>query len=265
MLQIKRHILIFKYIHKNGFAHVKELSDMFDVSPETIRRDLTTLAKNKKIIRSFGGAALPEHSGSFIEVEHAAAPDQFVDKAESFIKRTRERTDLKTKIAKAALQFIKPNDCIMMDNSSTCWFIARQMPDIELTVITNSLNIVQTLACRKKIRIICVGGEYSERHGDFYGPVAELTIKSFKVNKFFFSCQGIDSEYDIRDGNELNVRLKQEMLKVTDKKILLTDSGKFDQYSLYKICNLSNVDVFITNKFPSEKYRFDKIETIEVD
>ncbi|PVZ85969.1 DeoR/GlpR transcriptional regulator [Serratia sp. S1B] len=265
MLQVERHILIFNHIQKNGFAQVKELSNIFNVSLETIRRDLATLAENKKIVRSFGGAALLEHNAFALEVDHPTGLKHFVDKAESFLKRTHEGTDFKTKIAKAALQFIKENDCIMMDNSTTCWFIARQMPDIDITVITNSLNIVQTLACRKKVRIISVGGEYSERHGDFHGPVAELTIKSFKVSKFFFSCQGIDSEYAIRDGSELNVRLKQEMLKVTDKKILLADSRKFDQHSIYKICNLSDIDVLITNKLPAEKYRCERIETIETD
>lgn len=265
MLQVKRHLLIFRYIKENDCARVKELSDMFSVSQETIRRDLAILAKSKKIVRSFGGAALLENNNGYLEVERKAVSENFVDTAESFIKRTRERTDVKTRIAKAALTFIKENDCIIMDNSSTCWFLARQLPDINLTVITNSLNIVQTLACRKKIRIISVGGEYSERHGDFHGPVAELTIKSFKVNKFFFSCQGIAPQYDIRDGSELNVRLKQEMLNVSDKKILLADSMKFDQYSLYKICNLEGVDVLITNKLPSEEYRCAKIQTIETD
>ncbi|MDU2776464.1 MAG: DeoR/GlpR transcriptional regulator, partial [Klebsiella grimontii] len=150
-----------------------------------------------------------------------------------------------------------------MDNSSSCWFLARQLPDIELTVITNSLNIIQTLACRKKIRIVSVGGEYSERHGDFHGPVAEFIINNFKVNKLFFSCQGLDSGLEIKDSNEVNVRLKQEMLKVADQKILMVDSSKFERYSLYKICDLADIDVLITNELPADTYRQHQVHIVE--
>lgn len=167
------------------------------------------------------------------------------------------------RIAKGALQFIHEHECIIMDNSSSCWFLARQLPDIELTVITNSLNIIQTLACRKKIRIVSVGGEYSERHGDFHGPVAEFIINNFKVNKLFFSCQGLDSGLEIKDSNEVNVRLKQEMLKVADQKILMVDSSKFERYSLYKICDLADIDILITNELPGDIYRQHQVHIVE--
>lgn len=263
MLQVKRHSLIFEYVVEKGCARVNELSQIFGVSPETIRRDLTSLAKNKKIVRSFGGAMISENNASFLDVDNPTNNGNFVDKAEAFIKRTKEQPERKMRIAKSALQYIHEHECIIMDNSSSCWFLARQLPDIELTVITNSLNIIQTLACRKKIRIVSVGGEYSERHGDFHGPVAEFIINNFKVNKLFFSCQGLDSGLEIKDSNEVNVRLKQEMLKVADQKILMVDSSKFERYSLYKICDLADIDVLITNKLPKDIYRQECLEIVE--
>lgn len=265
MLQEKRHMLIFKYINENGCARVNELSSLFDVSQETIRRDLSVLAKGNKILRSFGGAVLPENNVSFLDVSRNISNELPIDKAESFIKRAQESPEFKIKIAKAASHFINEYECIMIDSSSTCLSLARQIPDIPLTVITNSLNIIQALACREKVKIICVGGEYAERHSNFYGPIAELIIKNFKVNKYFFSCQSIGHGYDVRDGNELNVRLKQEMMKVSDKKILLADSRKFDKYSLYKICDLDDVDILITNKLPSEDYQRGDVKVIEAN
>jgi len=158
MLQVKRHSLIVEYVVEKGCARVNELSQIFGVSPETIRRDLTALARNKKIVRSFGGAMISENNASFLAADTPTNHGNFVDKAEAFIKRTKEQPERKMRIAKGALQFIHEHECIIMDNSSSCWFLARQLPDIELTVITNSLNIIQTLACRKKIRIVSVGG-----------------------------------------------------------------------------------------------------------
>lgn len=116
--------------------------------------------------------------------------DNSIDRAESFRKRTEENPDIKARIAKAALQFIHHGDCILMDNSSTCWFLARQIPDIDVTVVTNSLRIIQALACRDRVRIIGIGGEYSERHDDFHGPVAEGAIRNFQINSFSFHARG---------------------------------------------------------------------------
>lgn len=108
-----------------------------------------------------------------------------------------------------------------------------------------------------------MGGEYSERHGDFHGPVAEFIINNFKVNKLFFSCQGLDAGLEIKDSNEVNVRLKQEMLKVADQKILMVDSSKFERYSLYKICDLADIDVLITNELPADTYRQHQVHIVE--
>ena len=154
-----------------------------------------------------------------------------------------------------------------MDNSSTCWFLARQIPDIDVTVVTNSLRIIQALACRDRVRIIGIGGEYSERHDDFHGPVAESAIRNFQINSFFFSCQGLNLGNGVRDGSEINARLKQVMLQVSGQKILLVDSTKFEQYAFSKICTLDEIDILVTNVCTDTRYRtqFPQLNIVEVD
>lgn len=95
--------------------------------------------------------------------------------------------------------------------------LARQIPDIEITVVTNSVKIIQALACRDKLRIIGIGGEYSARHDDFHGPVAENAIRNFQINTFFF-LSGINQDSGVRDGNDINAKLKQVMLQVSGQK-----------------------------------------------
>ncbi|KAA8998515.1 DeoR/GlpR transcriptional regulator [Affinibrenneria salicis] len=258
MLQAERYRMICTHVQQQGSALVAELSVMCQVSPETIRRDLTVLEKNRKLIRSFGGAvALDAPAPLSFEAAGEDYGHTGVDRAESFRKRTEEHPDNKMKIAKSALQFVQPGDCILLDNSSTCWFLARQIPDMEITVVTNSVKIIQALACRGRVRIIGVGGEYSERHDDFHGPVAENAIRNFQINTFFFSCQGLNQENGVRDGNEINAKLKQVMLQVSEKKILLADASKFEQYAFCKICMLDEVDILITNELLSKKYHND--------
>ncbi|HDL8054269.1 TPA: DeoR/GlpR transcriptional regulator [Yersinia enterocolitica] len=268
MLQAERYKIICSHVQQQGSALVTELSVLCQVSQETIRRDLTVLEKKQKLIRSFGGAvALDGPDLSVIDIKETHYSLNAIDRAESFRKRTEEHPDIKMKIAKAALQFIHPGDCILLDNSSSCWFLARQIPDIEITVVTNSVKIIQALACRDKVRIIGIGGEYSARHDDFHGPVAENAIRNFQINTFFFSCQGINQESGVRDGNDINAKLKQVMLQVSGQKILLVDSSKFDQYAFCKICMLDEVDILITNRLSSQNYRSDnpKLNIIESD
>lgn len=93
MLQVKRHSLIVEYVVEKGCARVNELSQIFGVSPETIRRDLTALARNKKIVRSFGGAMISENNASFLAADTPTNHGNFVDKAEAFIKRTKEQPE----------------------------------------------------------------------------------------------------------------------------------------------------------------------------
>ncbi|MFG1174762.1 DeoR/GlpR family DNA-binding transcription regulator [Erwiniaceae bacterium CAU 1747] len=254
MLQAERYKMICSYVQQHGSALVAELSTMCRVSQETIRRDLNLLERNKKLIRSFGGAvSLDDYDDRAHPVQDAFSKADTIDRAEPLRKRTEAHPDIKMKLAKAALPFIHPGDCILLDNSSTCWFLARQIPDIDITVVTNSVKIIQALACRDKVRIIGCGGEYSERHDDFHGPVAESAIRNFQINTFFFSCQGLNLENGIRDGSEINARLKQVMLQVSGKKILLADASKFDQSAFCKICMLDDIDILITNKVTEER------------
>lgn len=268
MLQAERYKIICAHLQKNGAVRVTELSQLCQVSQETIRRDLTVLERNKKLTRSFGGAvSLDDLDVTSIALEDKIRPTNSVDRAESFCKRTEENPDVKAKIAKAALQYIHPGNCILLDNSSTCWFLARQIPDIDITVVTNSLRIIQVLACRDNVRIIGIGGEYSERHDDFHGPVAESVIRNFQINSFFFSCQGLNLENGIRDGSEVNARLKQVMLQVSAKKILMVDSSKFEQFAFSKICMLDEIDIMLTNRCIDERYRslHPRLNVVEVD
>ncbi|AOV96744.1 DeoR family transcriptional regulator [Edwardsiella hoshinae] len=268
MLQAERYKMICSYVQLHGSALVAELSAMCKVSQETIRRDLNLLERNKKLIRSFGGAvSLNDYDERSLPIQETFYNSHTIDRAESLRKRAEEHPDIKMKLAKAALQFIHPGDCILLDNSSTCWFLARQIPDIDITVVTNSLTIIQALACRDKVRIIGCGGEYSERHDDFHGPVAESAIRNFQINTFFFSCQGLNLENGIRDGSEINARLKQVMLQVSGKKILLADSSKFDQFAFCKICMFDDIDILITDKVTEERKwgASQKFNVIEVD
>lgn len=242
MLPIERQRQIIEELNLNGRVLVAELVKLCQVSPETIRRDLTQLEKKGILQRSHGGAVINRPAAG-----NNNRRTVFNEYEATFRQRMNENEQQKMQIAKRALDFISIGDCLLLDSSTTCWFLARQLPDIELTVLTNSLRTIQALAVKSHIRTICLGGEYSDRYEDFHGVVAEYPLKEFLINKIFFSCSGLGGDGYLREGNENGAHLKQQMLLAAERKYLLMDASKFSRPSFARICHYRDVDFLITD------------------
>ncbi|EKP0260720.1 DeoR/GlpR transcriptional regulator [Aeromonas sobria] len=225
---------IEKYIVQAGSVTVKELSDRFSVSLETIRRDLQELESNGSVKRVHGGA---------ISLDNA-------DAGLAFNKRKHERSIEKKLIAYKALALIKPGDMIMLDASSTCWYLAEALPDISLTVITNSFRNVLSLAVKKNIKTIAIGGEYSEKYAAFVGTIASGNISQYRVDTLFLSCSAY-STTGVWENNEINASTKKVMLASAKQKVLLADSHKENRSGIVRICQFSDLDIILTEKTES--------------
>ncbi|MGO4742654.1 DeoR/GlpR family DNA-binding transcription regulator [Serratia quinivorans] len=263
MLPVERHRYITEILSQRGRILVQEVAQLCRISLETARRDLALLEKRGVLLRSHGGAVFMEHSTA----EKTYVPSQ-IEQGESFRDRSNQSPDSKTRIAKRALQLINTGDCLLLDSSSSSWFLARQLPDIQLVVLTNSVHIIQTLAVKANVRVIGLGGEYSAKYEDFVGVLAEQMLKEFVINKLFFSCHGICHEGGIRESNEHHARLKQQMLLSSEHKILLADSSKFGRRSFARICHYREIDTLITDHLEDEEFRqelaWSNVNVIEV-
>lgn len=263
MLPVERHRFITEVLAQRGRVLVQEVAELCQISLETARRDLALLEKRGMLLRSHGGAVFVEHQPA----EKHYVPSQ-IEQGESFRDRSNQSPDSKTRIAKRALQLINSGDCLLLDSSSSSWFLARQLPDIPLVVLTNSLHIIQTLAVKANVRTIGLGGEYSAKYEDFIGIYAEQMLKEFVINKLFFSCHGISHEGGIRESNEHHARLKQQMLLSSEHKILLADASKFGRRSFARICHYREIDTLITDHLDDEEFRqelaWSNVNVIEV-
>lgn len=263
MLPVERHRFITEVLTQRGRVLVQEVAAMCHISMETARRDLALLEKHGVLLRSHGGAVFVNRH----ENETLYVPAQ-IEQGESFRERSNQSPDQKTRIAKRALALINPGDCLLLDSSSTSWFLARQLPDIQLVVLTNSLHIIQTLAAKANVKTIGLGGEYSAKYEDFIGVLAEKILKEFVINKLFFSCHGISHEGGIRESNEHHARLKQQMVLSSEHKILLADSSKFGRRSFARICHYREIDTLITDSLEDDEFRqelaWSNVNVIEV-
>jgi len=135
MLATARRRKILELIQAEGSILVSEMSKRFQVTEETIRRDLDKLESEGKVIRTHGGAIINEARPVEIPLEFRAI----------------ERLEQKRAIAKEAVKLIQAEDCIALDASTTAWQMAKILPDLPITVVTNSVKVVMELAHKENI------------------------------------------------------------------------------------------------------------------
>lgn len=235
MLAAERYDRIVEMVNESGSMRVSELSDRCRVTEETIRRDLDRLEQARRLRRSHGGAV------------------SIKDDQPEIPYRVRETThaEEKKRIAQAALAMIHPGDRILLDASTTAGYMAANMPDIPLTVLTNSIQVATELSSKDKIEVISTGGQLAQRSLSFVGPLAERSLETYHVDKLFLSCKGVHLDGGgISESNELQARLKQKMVGISDQVILLADASKFGVRAFARVTGLNAVHAVILNEQP---------------
>lgn len=238
MLAAERRKKIIDLAHQDKKVLVSDLSKMFDVTEETIRRDLEKLEKDGIVSRTYGGAMLNRHTNEDLP----------------FTTRNALNTDMKRQLALQALDLINDGDTLMVDPSSTSFeFLKLLTNKNNLTVITNSINILQEFSS-SGMHIISTGGSLRPRSLSLVGPVAQATLQRYNVDKAIISCKGLDLDRGITESNEPECELKKYMLGQCDKVILLADHTKFDKTAFSGLAELERIDYLITDRKPNEKW-----------
>ncbi len=240
MLTIERRNKILEILKKDGRVVVSNLSAMFNVTEETIRRDLEKLEKEGLAKKTYGGAIVVENANVDLP----------------YIVRKEANVEGKEYIAEMISTLIDDEDHIMLDASSTAVYIAKHLKNKKnLTLITNSIEVLLELSDVTGWKILSTGGTLREGSLSQVGYQAEKMISTFHVDKTIISCKGVDMEKGITDSNEMDAHIKNLMLDATNMKILAVDKSKFDKISFTKISDLSNVDVVVTDAELNDKWK----------
>lgn len=239
MLAVERRNLILEKLQDERKVVVSELSALFHVSEETIRRDLDKLDKEGLATKSYGGAILNENTSMDMP----------------FNIRKKRNMSGKQIIAELVSGLIHEGEHIIVDPSTTAVSIVKALKNRRrLTVITNSIEVLVELSDVSGWDIISTGGTLRERYLALVGPKAMDGISSFNADKVILSCKGINMEKGITDANEMFSQVKQTMLKCAKQRILAVDHTKFDNIAFSKICELSEIDMVVTDVRPSAEW-----------
>ncbi len=240
MLAIERRNAILAKLQEEKKVVVSDLSILYDVTEETIRRDLEKLENDGLAKKTYGGAVINENLNIDIP----------------YIVRKKANVTAKQYIADIIGNMIQDGNHIILDGSSTALFVSKRIKEKKnITVITNSVEILLELSDRKDWNILSTGGSLKEGGLSLVGYQAERMISSFHVDCAVFSSKGIDMVNGVTDSNESDAQIKKLILKAAKKRILAVDSSKFDKTSFTKICELSDVDMIVTDTALSEEWQ----------
>ncbi|MBI3758464.1 MAG: DeoR/GlpR transcriptional regulator, partial [Deltaproteobacteria bacterium] len=169
----------------------------------------------------------------------------------------RETVNLAEKraIAQHAVQHIADGDVIALDASSTARELARLIPDIPLTVVTNSIAVVSALVDRVRVRVISTGGVLDAPSLSYIGPLAEQALGRFHIKKLFLSCQGIDLERGLSVTADEHAGIKRRMIELAERTFLLVDHSKIGVKAVEFFAPVADVDVVLTDSGIDPEFR----------
>ncbi|MBQ2986331.1 MAG: DeoR/GlpR transcriptional regulator [Tyzzerella sp.] len=249
MLAIERRNAILEKLQAERRVVVSELSILFDVSEETIRRDLEKLENEGYAIKSYGGAVLNENANLDLP----------------FNIRKNKNVIGKQKIAELLSDIIHDGDYLFLDASSTAVAIAKAIKHKkDITIITNSLEIAIELLEVPDCKVISTGGEIVSTAFGLVGHVTDKTIRSYYVDKAIVSSKGFELEKGFTDSDERHANNKRSMLESAKMKILAIDSSKFDRVAFAKIGDLRDITMIVTDEKPAEEW-LKKMEEYQVE
>lgn len=228
----ERHELIVTRALEAGRVDVAGLAELFDVTPETIRRDLTNLERQGRLRRVHGGAIPVERLG----FEPALAT------------RDSALTAEKQRIAKAALAELPAEGAILLDAGSTTARLAEVLPaDRELTVVTNSLPIAAALADRPNLTLLLLGGRVRGRTMATVGSWAARQLAELCVDVAFIGTNGLSVERGLTTPDVTEADVKAALISAARRTVVLADHTKVGVDHLARFGGLEQVDVLVTD------------------
>lgn len=227
----ERKINILNNLSNDHVTTVQDLSNLLNVSPATIRRDLILMEKSGLLKRTHGGAILNKDVS---------------DNLNYGMKKTKNY-DLKIMIAKKAAEMIDDGDIICINSSTITDLMPQFIVAKNITVVTNSLNIAFAMKSYSYCNLIVLGGTYMRQPESVEGITTVNQIKSMRFKKAFLGANGIDIEFGFSTVSELEQASKIATIQQSEKTFFVCEHTKFNRCSLHKICDISKNITLITD------------------
>jgi DeoR family transcriptional regulator of aga operon len=223
---------LLHWIERTGRVSIAEIREHFGVSEATARRDLEALAEQSKIRRVRGGAIMIRQ----------APPEP------PFLQREREQSLEKERIGQVAASLVQEGETIFLASGTTTLAVARHLRSRHnLTVITNSLPVMNLLADEPGITLIGIGGMLRKSELSFIGHIAEHAIAELRADKVFIGVHSLSLEHGLTSDYLPEILTDRAILRIGREVILVADHTKFNRVSTALVAPLTSVHCIVTD------------------
>lgn len=229
----ERRSLIIDHVSRHGEARVEDLAGRFDVSVETIRRDLAQLAETGDVLKLHGVAR--------------RAP---LVSEPAFRDRMAVRSAEKSQTAAHLAELIRPGETVFVDTGSTTLACARALTRVKrLTCITNSIAIADVLG-GAGVQVYLLGGTYVSANAQSVGPMVLEQVARFRADRAILTVAGLEARAGATDADFDEAQVARAMIAQAEMTVLVADSDKFGRRAAFAVCPLSEVDVVVSETGP---------------
>lgn len=231
MHQTERDQTILSLLTENVIVTFRQLSNVLDASPATIRRDLNRLEKSGLVQRVHGGVKLPAKPSG----EPTTRPDTLI-----------ENRTLKVAIGKRAAELVRLDEPIILNGGTTTYAMAQALLDHQAQILTNSNLIARLLLTQSRNRVFVPGGEIFREQSLILSPFDNDVIRNFHGGTMFLGAHGI-GPMGIMENDHLLVQAEQKLLQRAERLVLLVESEKFKRRASLVLCELSHLSIVVTD------------------
>jgi DeoR/GlpR family transcriptional regulator of sugar metabolism len=232
MMADERRTQILQTVRRAGRVRVNELASRFSTSAVTIRNDLNELHQRGLVLRSHGGAVLPDK----------------ILRESPVRERLKAYSDEKRRIGAMAATLINDGETIILDSGTTTLEIARQIKKKQgLQIITNGVNIAAELLDARDAQVFIVGGTVRGESASISGRFTEEMFDQFSADKLFLGGSGCDLDFGVSGANLEETMVNRAMLRISREIILVADASKFSRRSMSRIAPFTEIDTVISD------------------
>jgi DeoR family transcriptional regulator, aga operon transcriptional repressor len=230
---------ILSLLYQQGRLSVAEIVAQFSISEATARRDLETLASQGKAQRVHGGVLAVEQ-----------APPEL-----PILERENEQADEKARIGRAAASLVGDHETVFLGSGTTVLEIARNLRDHKnLTVMTNSLPVLNILAGMKEITVISLGGMLRDSELSFIGHITEQSLVEVRADKVFMGAHGVSLEHGLTNDYLQETLTDRAILKSGREVIIVADHTKVKRVSTVLLAPLNSIHTLVTDSKADRKF-----------
>lgn len=226
-----------QYILQRGTASLPELADHFQVSTNTIRRDIGALISRGRISKVYGG----------VSVSEMTIPLPFTERAD-------QNGTAKQRIGELAAGLVKDHSAIFLDSGSTTPCILPYLAEKEnITIVTHSLSALYEAAKYPQLKVLSLGGMFNHTTSS-YIDILGSSLGKIHLQAVFMAASAVSLKWGLGNNTYEEFKIKEEITSRNDNIILMADHTKFDMVASYAFCRFSALSAVVTDQPPAKHY-----------